>query len=95
MRTQLNVRDSDGTVVFTRGMPSGGSALTIDYAIRTSRPVLHIDLVVVDLAAAASRIRGWCNDEAIQILNVAGSRDSEAPGIGAEAHNILVRALTK
>lgn len=93
VRTKLNVRDSDGTVVFTRGAPKGGSALTIDYARSIGRPVLHLDLAEVDRTEAADRVRTWCADHNIQILNVAGSRDSHAPGIGAATHLVLLLAL--
>lgn len=43
-RTGRNVRDSDGTVVFTKGKPTGGSALTIRLAHRWNKPVIHLDL---------------------------------------------------
>ena len=95
VRTKLNVRDSDGTVVFTRGAAEGGSALTIDYARSIGRPVLHIDLALVTLATAAICVRAWCAEHEIRILNVAGSRDSQAPGIGATTHGVLMRALAR
>lgn len=95
VRTKLNVRDADGTVVFTRGAAKGGSALTIDYARSIGRPVLHIDLAQVTLATAAICVRAWCAEHEIRILNVAGSRDSQAPGIGATTHGVLMRALAR
>src|SRR5262249_39434003 len=75
VRTQLNVRDSDGTVVFTRGAPTGGSALTVAHAHELGRPVLHVDLAGVSAREAAERVRAWCVVETIGVLNVAGSRE--------------------
>ena len=92
-RTRANVRDSGGTVVFTRGEPTGGSALTIEHAERIGKPVLHVDLARLDVEAAAERVRGWCVVGSIAVLNVAGSRESKAPGIGDEVRRLLVRAL--
>ena len=92
-RTKANVRDSDGTVVFTRGAATGGSALTLRMARRIGKPVLHVDLAKLDVEAAAERVRGWCVERSIAVLNVAGSRESKAPGIGDEVRRVLLRAL--
>jgi len=81
-RTEWNVRDSDGTLILTRGAPQGGTALTLEIARRLGRPAL-----VLDLAAArdAGAVRDWLAGEGIRILNVAGPRESAAPGIHDEA----------
>jgi len=93
VRTRANVRDSDGTVVFTRGAATGGSALTLQAARRIGKPVLHVDLAKLDGEAAAERVRGWCAQGSIAVLNVAGSRESKAQGIGDEVRRVLLRAL--
>src|SRR5512134_3746342 len=43
-RTEWNVRDSDGTLILTRGRPRGGTAYTISVARRLGRPLLVVDL---------------------------------------------------
>lgn len=43
-RTEQNVIDSDGTVIFSHGKPVTGSALTIKLARKHQRPWLYIDL---------------------------------------------------
>lgn len=43
-RTEWNVRDSDGTLILTKGRPRGGTALTIQLATRLTRPHLVLDL---------------------------------------------------
>lgn len=43
-RTEANVVDSDATLVFTYGRPSGGSLKTIECAVKYGRPWHHIDL---------------------------------------------------
>jgi hypothetical protein len=90
-RTRRNVRDSDATLVFTRGAPTGGSALTLDHARALGKPVLHVDLATLDTASAAAKIHAWC--EKIVVLNIAGSRESQSPGIATTVREIVTRAL--
>lgn len=93
VRTRLNVENSDGTVVLTKGRPTGGSALTIKIARELGRPRLHIDLHKLSIASAAERIRLWLASFEIEVLNVAGSRESKEPGIYDEVRNVLLEAL--
>jgi hypothetical protein len=84
LRTELNVQDADGTLILTWGRPMGGTLLTLKIARKHHKPFLLIDLAE---ATDDTRVRYWIQNTAIQILNVAGPRESEAPGV----HN---RALT-
>jgi hypothetical protein len=89
-RTAWNVRDSDGTLILTRGAPRGGTALTISLGRRAARPVLVVDL---DAGADVVRVRGWLDENEIRVLNVAGPRESEAPGIHDRALAFLRELL--
>src|SRR5207244_301872 len=42
-RTEWNIRDSDGTLVLTRGRPTEGTAFTIEVARRLGKPCLVLD----------------------------------------------------
>ena len=44
-RTKANVFDSDATVIFTYGPPTGGSLKTINYAHHLPIPYHHVDLI--------------------------------------------------
>ncbi len=92
-RTRRNVEDSGATVLFTRGRPTGGSAYTAEVARALGRPLLHVDLARETGAAAAARVREFIRAHQVRILNVAGSRESIAPGIAAEVRDILIAAL--
>ena len=72
IRTELNVRDSDGTLLVTRGSPNGGSALTLEVATRLGRPLLHLDLERESVELASRRLLQWLQDVQIETLNVAG-----------------------
>ncbi len=87
-RTEWNVRDSDGTLVLTRGRPSGGTAFTITVARRQRRPLLVLDLADDPKPEEARR---WLEGGRIAVLNVAGPRESQSPGIGGEARGYLER----
>ena len=92
-RTEWNVRDSDRTLVLAG--PGGlaaspGTAATVAFADRYGRPCL---VVPVDAPDSPGRIAAWLADAgAGLVLNVAGPRESEAPGI-QQAATILLRAV--
>ena len=91
-RTRLNVRDSGATLVLARGRPSGGTALTLDFARRLGRPSLVVDLGSAD-GGEPARATAWIEAEGVATLNVAGPRESTAPGIYREASNFLRELL--
>lgn len=93
VRTDRNVRDSDGTVVLCAGAPAGGTALTLEYAAKRGRPALTLDLDAVGAEAAAAKLRAWIAEHAIATLNVAGPRESTCPGIYQRARAVLEAAF--
>jgi hypothetical protein len=85
-RTEWNVRDADGTLVLTRGAPSEGTGYTVQVAERLKKPVLVVDLWQ-DPREQAVWI--WATRHHIQVLNVAGPRESKCPGIYGQARTFL------
>jgi len=94
VRTELNVIDSDGTVLFTYGEPVGGSALTAELASVHDKPLLHLDLEVHAIGSAAAQLAVWLEQHHVRVLNVAGSRESQAPGIADAVREVLLTALS-
>lgn len=92
LRTEWNVRDSDGTLILTRGRPQGGTALTINIARRLGKPRLVIDM---EKSPTRAEVRRWVEAEEIRILNVAGPRESGRPGTYQEAKALLRRLLER
>lgn len=76
-----NVRESDGTLIFSHGSLSNYSDLARKMARRYSSPVLHVDLSETIAFNAASLINDWIVDHAIKILNVTGPSSSLDPQI--------------
>lgn len=90
-RTEWNVRDSDATLVLCRGEPAGGTSLAVECARRAGRPFLLVD-PATDLPSA---VAAWIEDGGFAELNVAGPRESEAPGTYAGARTFLTEALRR
>ena len=93
-RTEKNVVDSDGTVVFTFGKPDGGSLLTIDFAKKHRKPWLAVDL---EQPGAVLKVERWMNRRLPDgaVLNVAGSRRSKAPGIHRAVKKVVAGVLER
>jgi Circularly permutated YpsA SLOG family len=89
-RTKRNVRDSDGTLILSRGQPRGGTLLTQRTALELGKPCLSIDL---GAPAALAEIREWLDHNAVGVLNVAGPRESQSHGITLEATRLLHELL--
>jgi hypothetical protein len=91
-RTEWNVRDSDGTLVLTWAPPDGGTALTLELAERLGRARLAVD--PRDLSRLAA-VREWVGRHRVRTLNVAGPRESRAPGAYDAALRFLGLLLEK
>lgn len=85
-RTRWNVRDSGGTLLVTQGRPRGGTALTLTAAKKMHRPLLTVDL---NSEHDPAKVRKWLAAQKISVLNVAGPRESERPGIYEAATDFL------
>lgn len=93
-RTELNVRDSDGTLILASGALTGGSLLTRNLTRKHSKLCLVVDL---NSAVGFSDVVRWIANERIETLNVAGPSESTCPGIRELAycflHDVLSRAI--
>ena len=93
-RTEWNVRDSDGTVIFSLGPKlSGGSLKTMDYVHGHHKAGLHLSNAKLDTAAAAEALLAFIEEHGIETLNVAGPRESKEPGIHDWVREVLETAL--
>jgi len=91
-RTEQNIIDSTATIVFTYGVPTGGSKRTVGFAKKHNRPCLCVDLNSSS-GSIKTQMAQWLNSLGVDvILNVAGSRESKCPGIeervrGSDGHS--------
>jgi len=93
VRTEMNVRQADGTLIITAGALSGGTQLTLEYAEKHRKPYLIVRLDgTPDIESAAL----WIMSNELETLNVAGPRESGMTGgIYARAHDFLMRLFAR
>ena len=91
VRTELNVRESDATLIICKGAPSGGTALTIKKAREQGKALLIIDL---QKQPAFKPVCQWILDNNISTLNIAGPRESQSSGIYQETALFLEKVIT-
>ncbi len=90
VRTERSVIDSDATLILCRGPLSGGTELTLRLAVRHGRPHMVVDL---EAPCPAEAVRRWLASEQTEVLNVAGPRESQNPGMAARAAEFLTSVL--
>ncbi|MEM1125325.1 MAG: putative molybdenum carrier protein [Bacteroidota bacterium] len=89
-RTDWNVRDSEATLILARLPLTGGTALTAARAKAWGRPYRVVD--PADLVQAEA-VWAWLHAHRLQVLNVAGPRETTVPGSYAAAKRFLERML--
>ena len=88
-RTLQNVKDSDGTVIIYTGKLGGGTEQTVRFCQELRRLYQLIDAAKISAEDAAKLIADFVRDHEIDLLNVAGPRQSEWP----EGYDYASRAL--
>lgn len=104
-RTLANVRDSDGTLILINsdinsdspgrlGAMSQGTLLTAEAARASDRPLFIARLDMSKPGGCSIEdITDWIGDHKISVLNIAGPRESECPGIYAATHALILKLL--
>ena len=96
-RTLQNVKGSDGTIIVYPGKLSGGTEQTLHFCVEQRRPHKLIDASNVSTEKAAQLIADFVCENSIDILNVAGPRQSEWPegyGYAAQVLDIFLNTIT-
>jgi len=89
-RTRWNVRDSDATLILSPQPLTGGTLLTAKIAEELQKPWRAFDPFRL---AEAAEARQWLAKLRVRVLNVAGPRASQRPGIYDAALAFLLRTL--
>ena len=76
VRTLENVLLSDGTLILHIGIISNGTALTKEFCIQQRKPLIIIN-ILNESKSDWLNFNNWLKDNSINILNVAGPRESE------------------
>lgn len=90
---EQNVVDSDGTLIIARGKLTAGCDYTREMALKHKKQLLGLDLNQINHHDAAALVVSWIQLYKIQILNVAGPKASEVPGIYRDVLRIIEDAI--
>ncbi len=85
-RTLENVKNSDATVIFSSDQQSAGSKLTVKYCRQEGKPFILINPFQDNVTVALDVLFQFVKPK---VLNVAGNRESKAPGITVRVANII------
>ena len=88
-RTLQNVKDSDATVVIYLAELRGGTEQSVRFCVELERPYQSIDASTIATEDAAKLIMDFVRKNKIDILNIAGPRQSEWP----EGYDYISRVL--
>jgi hypothetical protein len=94
-RTLQNVKDADGTLIIYFDQLRGGTEFTVECCRQDRRPNALIDAAKMSVEQAAASLIGFVREHAIEILNVAGPRQSEWPEGYHYAFRVLEIFLTR
>lgn len=92
-RTEENVKNSDGTLIF--GLHSSpGSRLTINLCKALGKPYKTVFWAGKEWIERGSLVE-WADLNGVQTLNVAGNREEKNPGISSAVEEYLLENLSE
>ena len=97
MRTKMNIRDSDATLILLPSLPipesiKDGTLLTIEEAKKQHKPYFMISLTNTD-ETHIELFKTWFLENDILLLNIAGPRESSWYGIHDMAYDFLMHLV--
>lgn len=98
-RTKLNILDADATLIVSGNPLNGGTAQTAREVLSlvTDQPprllVAHYGRAEL-MELEAAMVRSWLELFEVEVLNVAGPRESKEPGIQDYTRRLLIAALS-
>jgi len=92
VRTRWNVRESDGTLIVSANhLIVGGTKLAAEFAESLKKPLLHLAMTT-GARRAARQLDRFITQHRIHVLNIAGPRDSDEPGIQKFVQDVFTRS---
>lgn len=86
VRTELNVVDSDATLIIYTDEMDYGTLVTRDFAFEYHKPIF---IWKVGRNRNLGHFKRWLHENQVNVLNVAGPRASKAPDIYGETLELL------
>jgi hypothetical protein len=86
VRTEYNVRDSQATLIIYSSFMGPGTQMTKKFCLQYEKEYLEIDL---NREYKPQEVVTWLRDKNIEVLNIAGPRESQSPGIYITTMDLL------
>jgi len=77
-RTRRNVQEADAAVRLARKWNTSGERATLKFLRHYGKPYLNVS---IDSPVPPAAVAKWLLDNRVRVLNVAGNREQNAPGI--------------
>lgn len=94
-RTVANVHAADATLVFAARPCGAGTRLTIETCREAGLRHVVVAWGPAGLDATAAEVADWLVSNRVGTLNVAGERESVAPGIGRRVETLLADVFAR
>jgi hypothetical protein len=94
-RTAANAVDSDATVIFHPGSMFGGTLKSFEFARKEYKPVLLLDMSVLDISKAGMQLVRFLGKHRPVILNISGPRQSDWAEGYRLCYSVLLLAFEK
>jgi hypothetical protein len=91
-RTKENVKNSDVTLIFADKMMSAGTKLTVNTCKEHKKKFLQ-NPAAYEIEKLITKMSRILDEDAVFVINVAGNRESVAPGVCARTSNVVSHAL--
>ena len=91
-RTLMNIQESDATLIFHKCELEGGTKLTAKFCEDEEKAFLLIDIATVSQNAALGLIMSFLTPD-IEVLNIAGPRQSKCPEIYDYVLDVISRLI--
>ena len=90
---EQNIKNSDGTLLISRGRRTVESRFAVETALRYQRQLLHVDLSQHSAFEAASLTTSWVSLQNIRVVFVTGPSAEQDANIYEQARKILETAF--
>ncbi|MFA8301268.1 MAG: putative molybdenum carrier protein [Hyphomicrobiales bacterium] len=85
-RTEMNVKESDATLIIYHEEMDKGTKFTKELAEKLKKPILELSF---NKPIHTKEFRKWLKNNSIKTLNIAGPRESRSPGIYSKVWDSL------
>jgi hypothetical protein len=89
---EMNIKNSDGTLIITKGEPIGNDLIDMELAKKCNRPYFHCDSQKWYGGRIIFPINSWAKEHGIRVLNVSRASDDDSPNLAFVIIERMIRS---